>query len=90
MLRLGYFDEAVEKHAELGDELWLRGFVTRFLGELIFTHGWMTVAIEIAEIVLAVVTQQINLAPVILAEIYRGLDRVSHRYRHFHGCGALI
>ena len=56
MLRLEYFDEAAEKCAELGDELWLRGFVTRFLGELIFNHGWMTVAIKIAEIVLTVVT----------------------------------
>ena len=39
MLRLTYFDEIVDKRAELGDDLWLRGFVTRFLGELIFTHG---------------------------------------------------
>ena len=50
----------------------------------------MMVAIEIAEIALAVVTQQINLAPVILTETYRGLDRVAHRCRHFHGCGALM
>ena len=57
MLRLAYFDEIMEKRAELGDELWLRGFVTRFLGELILTHGRMTVAIEIAEIVLVVVTR---------------------------------
>ena len=46
----------------------------------------MTVAIEIA---LAVVTRQIDLALVVLAETYRGLDRVSHRCRHFYGCGAL-
>ena len=64
----------MEKRAELEDELWLRRFVTRFLGELIFTHGRMTVAIEIAEIALAVVTRQIDLAPVVLAETYRGLD----------------
>ena len=57
MLRLAYFDEIVDKRAELGDELWLQGFVTRFLSELIFTHGRMTVAIEIAEIALAVVTR---------------------------------
>ena len=56
LLRLGYFDYVMEKHAELGSELWLWGFVTRFLGELIFMHGWMTVAIDIAEIALAVVT----------------------------------
>ena len=62
MLHLGYFDETVEKCTELRDELWLRGFVTRFLGELIFTHGRMTVAIKIAEITLVVVTQQIDLA----------------------------
>ena len=90
MLHLGYFDETVEKRAELGDELWLRVFVTCFLGELIFTHGRMTVAIEIAEIALAVVTRQIDLAPVVLAETYRGLDCVSHRCRHFHGNGELI
>ena len=60
MLCLGYFDETVEKRAKLGDELWLWGFVTRFLGELIFTHDQMTVAIEIAEIALAVVTRQID------------------------------
>ena len=90
MLRLAYFDEIMEKRAELGDELWLWGFVTRFLGELIFTHGRMIVAIEITEIALAVVTWQINLAPVVLAETYRRLDRVSHRCCHFHGCGALI
>ena len=57
MLCLGYFDETMEKCAKLGVELWLRGFVTRFLSELIFTHGRITVAIEVAEITLAVVTQ---------------------------------
>ena len=77
LLHLAHFDETVEKHAELGDELWLRGFVTRFLGELIFTHGRMTVAIEIAKIALAVVTRQIDLAPVVLAETYRKLDRIA-------------
>ena len=66
------------------------GFVTRFLGELVFSHGRLTVAIEIAEIALAVVTRQIDLALVVLAETYRGLDRISHRCRHFHGCKALI
>ena len=50
----------------------------------------MIVAIEIAEIALAVVTQQIDLAPVVLAETYRELDRVAHRCRHFHGYGALV
>ena len=54
--RLNYFEEVTKKCATLGDELWLRGFVTRFLGELIFTHGQTTVAIEVAEIVLTVVT----------------------------------
>ena len=90
MLRLAHFDDVMKKRVELGDELWLRGFVIRFLGELIFTHGRLTVAIEVAEIALAVVTRQIDLAPVVLAETYRGLDRISHRCRHFHGCGALI
>ena len=56
LLRLAYFDETMGKRAELGDELWLRGFVTYFLGELIFTHGQITIAIEIAEIALVVVT----------------------------------
>ena len=50
----------------------------------------MTVAIEVTEITLTMVTQQMDLAPVVLAETYYGLDRVSHRCRHFHGCGALI
>ena len=57
MLCLEYFDEAAEKHAELGDELWLRGFVTRFLSELIFNHSRMTVTIKVTEIRLTVVTQ---------------------------------
>ena len=57
MLSLVYFDEVAKKRAELGDELWLWGFVTRFLGELIFSHGWMTVVIEVAEIALAMVTR---------------------------------
>ena len=57
MLHLGYFDEVAKKRAELGDELWLRGFVTHFLGELIFSHSRMTVAIEIVEIALVVVTR---------------------------------
>ena len=56
LLHLRYFDETAKKRAELGDELWLQGFVTRFLGELVFSHGWMIVAIEIAEIALAMVT----------------------------------
>ena len=90
MLRIAYFDEAANKRAELGDELWLQGFVTRFLGELIFSHDQMSVAIEVVEIVLIVVTQQLALAPVVLAETYRGLDRISHRCRHFYGCGALM
>ena len=90
MLCLNYFEEVSKKRAALGDELWLCGFVTRFLGELIFTHGRTTVAIEVAEIALAVVTWQIDLALVILAKTNRGLDRISHRCRHFHGCGALV
>ena len=74
----------------MGDELWLRGFVTRFLGELIFGHGQLAVAIEVAEVALAIVTRQIDLAPVILAETFCGLDRVSHHCRHFHGCAAMV
>ena len=50
----------------------------------------MTVAIEVAEIALAVLTQQIDLALVVLVETYRGLDHISHCCRHFHGCGALV
>ena len=50
----------------------------------------MTVAIEVAEIAFAMVTRQIDLAPVVLVETYRGLDRISHRCRHFHDCGALV
>ena len=49
------------------------GFVTHFLGELVFSHGRMTVAIEVAEIAHAMVTRQIDLALVVLAETYRGL-----------------
>ena len=90
MLRLNYFEEVSKKRATLGDELWLRGFVTLFLGELIFTHGWTTVAIKVAKIALAMVTRQTDLAPVVLAESYHGLDRISHHCRHFHGCGALV
>ena len=77
MLRLEYFNQVAKKHTELEDELWLRGFVTHFLGELIFSHGWMTVAIEIVEIALAVVTQQIDLALVVLVETYRVLDCIT-------------
>ena len=47
----------IQRHATLGDDLWLRGFVTRFLGELIISHGRLIVTIEVAEIALAVVTQ---------------------------------
>ena len=50
----------------------------------------MTVAIEVAEFAFAVATRQINLAPVVLAETYHRLDRISHRCCHFHGCGALV
>ena len=57
MLNLAYFDKVAKKRAELGDELWLRGFVTRFLGELVFSHDRMTVSIEVAEIALAMVTR---------------------------------
>ena len=87
MLRLNYFEEVAKKCAALGDELWLRGFITRFLGELIFTHGRTTVAIKVVEIALTVVTRQIDLAPVVLAEMYHGLDRISHSCCHFHGWG---
>ena len=66
MLHLEYFDQVAKKCAVLEYELWLRGFVTRFLGELIFSHGRMTVVIKIAEIAPVVVTQQIDLAPVVL------------------------
>ena len=74
----------------LGDDLWLCGFVVCFLGELVFSHGRMTVAIEVVEIALAVVTRKIDLAPVILAETYRALDCALWCCRHFYGCGALI
>ena len=90
MLHLEYFDEVAEKRAELGDELWLQGFVACFLGKLIFSHGRVIVAIEVAEVALTVVTRQIDLAPVVLAETYRRLDHVSHRCCHFYGCGALV
>ena len=90
MLRLGYFDEVAQERAVLGDDLWLRGFVVHFLGELVFSHGRMTVAIEVAEIALVVVTRQMDQAPVILAETYRTLDRALRHCRHFYGCGALI
>ena len=65
MLCLEYFNQVAWKHAGLRDELWLRGFVTCILGELIFNHDLMTVAIEVAEIALAMVTRQIDLAPVV-------------------------
>ena len=52
MLRLDYFNEVAKKRAGIEDELWLRCFVTCFLGELIFSHGRMTVTIEIAKIAL--------------------------------------
>ena len=50
----------------------------------------MTVAIEVAEVALAMITRQIDLAPVVLAETYRELDRISYRCHNFHGCGALV
>ena len=50
----------------------------------------MIVTIEVAEIALAVVTRQVDLAPVILAETYRALYRSLRCYRHFYGCGALV
>ena len=31
-----------------------------------------------------------DLVLVVLAETYHGLDCISHRCRHFHGCGALM
>ena len=74
----------------LGDDLWLRRFVVRFLGELVFSHGRMTVATEVAEIALAMVTRQIDLAPIVLAETYRALDRALWRCRHFYDCRALV
>ena len=74
----------------LGDDLWLCGLVVRFLGELDFSHDRMTITIEVAEIALAVVTRQIDLALLILVETYQGLDRALWRCRHFYGCGALI
>ena len=80
----------IQRHATLGDDLWLKGFVTRFLGELIFSHGRLTVAIEVAKIALVVVTWQIDLTSVVLAETYRGLDRISYHCRHFHGCATLV
>ena len=57
MLRLEYFDEVASRRALLGDDMWLRGFVIRFLGELVISLSRMTVAIEVAEIALAVVTR---------------------------------
>ena len=56
MLRLEYFEQVIQRCTILGDDLWLRGFVTCFLGELIFSHGRLIVAIEVVKITLAVVT----------------------------------
>ena len=89
-LHLEYFEQMIQRCATLGDDLWLKGFVTCFLGELIFSHGRLTVATEVAKIALAVVSRQIDLTPVILAETFYGLDRISHHCRHFHGCVALV
>ena len=50
----------------------------------------MNVAIEVAEIALAVVTSQVDLVPIILAETYRPLDRSLHRCGHFNGCAFLV
>ena len=58
--------------------------------QLQFSHGRMTVMIDVAEIALVMVTRQIDLVPVVLVETYCGLDRISYRYRNFHGCGALV
>ena len=57
---------------------------------MVFSHGRMTVAIEVAEISLDVVARQIDLALVILAETFRALDRALWCYRHFYGFGALV
>ena len=80
----------IPRHATLDDELWLRRFVTCFLGELIFGHGQLAIAVEVAEVGLAVVTRQIDLAPVILVETFCRLDKVSHCCRHFHGCAGMV
>ena len=40
--------------------MWLRRFVTHFLGELIFSHGRMIVVIEVAEIAFVVVTSRLT------------------------------
>ena len=41
-IRLEYFEQTIPRRATLGDELWLRGFVTHFLGELISaTASWL-------------------------------------------------
>ena len=54
-------------------------------------HSWLdAVAIEVVEIAPAVVTRQINLALVVLAETYCRLDRISHCCRYFHSCEALV
>ena len=55
-IRLEYFEQTIPRRATLGGELWHRGFITRFLGELIFGHGQLAVAIEVVEVALAVVT----------------------------------
>lgn len=62
--------------------------MTRFLGELVFNHDRMIVAIKVAEIAIAVVTRQIDLAHVVLVETYRGLDHVLHHCRLFYSCEA--
>ena len=90
MLCLEYFNEVARKCTVLGDELWLRGFVVRFLEELIFSHGRMMVAVEVAEIALTVVTRYMDLVPVILVETYCGLDRALRHSWHFYGCSALV
>ena len=56
MLRFDYFDEVASSRTTLDDDLWLRGFVVRFFGKLVFSHGRMMVVIEVAEISLAMVT----------------------------------
>ena len=42
--------------------------MTRFLGELVFNHDRMIVAIKVAEIAIAVVTRQIDLAAVVTVQ----------------------
>jgi hypothetical protein len=90
LIDLEWIGKAMQNRDIYGQERWLRFFLIRFLGEVLFSYGKMRVPLEVAVIAEAMSDQTFDIGAVILANLYTALDRCIKGSRGFQGCATLV